>query len=52
MSVVQTNQMPDFVDDHPTIKILALSFLILVGVTLLTLNSVFGWSLPDLALLL
>ncbi|HCO22429.1 MAG TPA: hypothetical protein DIT97_04955, partial [Gimesia maris] len=25
----------DFVDDHPTIKILALSFLIMVGVTLM-----------------
>lgn len=25
----------DFVDDHPTIKILALSFLIMIGVTLI-----------------
>ncbi len=34
----------DFVDDHPTIKMLALSFLILVGVTLLAEST--GFEIP------
>ncbi len=34
--MVAARPIGDFVDNHPTIKILALSFLILVGVTLLT----------------
>ena len=33
--LVAAKPIGDFVDDHPTIKILALSFLILVGVTLM-----------------
>ena len=33
--MVAAKPIGDFVDDHPTIKILALSFLILVGVTLM-----------------
>ena len=32
--LVAAKPIGDFVDEHPTIKILALSFLILVGVTL------------------
>jgi len=33
--LVAAKAIGDFVDEHPTIKILALSFLILVGVTLM-----------------
>ena len=33
--LVAAKSIGDFVDEHPTIKILALSFLILVGVTLI-----------------
>ena len=33
--LIAAKPIGDFVDDHPTIKILALSFLILVGVTLI-----------------
>jgi len=33
--LMATKSIGDFVDEHPTIKILALSFLILVGVTLM-----------------
>jgi len=34
--MLSAKTLGDFVDNHPTIKILALSFLILVGVTLFT----------------
>ena len=33
--LIAANSIANFVDEHPTIKILALSFLILVGVTLM-----------------
>ena len=33
--LIAAKSIGDFVEDHPTIKILALSFLILVGVTLI-----------------
>jgi predicted tellurium resistance membrane protein TerC len=33
--MIAAKPIGDFVDEHPTIKILALSFLILVGVTLM-----------------
>jgi len=33
--MLSANAISDFVDDHPTIKMLALSFLILIGLTLL-----------------
>jgi predicted tellurium resistance membrane protein TerC len=33
--IVASKTISDFVDDHPTIKMLALSFLILIGVTLI-----------------
>ena len=41
----RTKPIGDFVDDHPTIKILALSFLILIGVLVVVIRTWGGY--PD-----